>query len=260
MEKHIKILIFLISSICYSQKGLVQYGYIEAFGIGNAKGPDYNSYLIFNKELSYYVTAKDSLENSSKINEQKTFEKEDGSGGVIQNGLKSSPSGDQVVYDIKKNTMWSSFLYRKQIYVKELAPKINWKIEKETKKIGNFSCKKATASFRGRNYIAWFATDISLPYGPWKLNGLPGLILEAYDTNKTVYWYFKSVEYPSKSKEMVKYMKIPLKENFKTYQEFKEFQVEQQKKSEEKSILLKKQYPQIEIDLPKLNEMFIECE
>ena len=65
------------------------------------------------------------------------------------------------------------------------------------KEIGDFKCFKASCNFRGRDYTAWFTLEIPLPYGPWKLQGLPGLILEAYDTDKEIYFYFKSIEYPS---------------------------------------------------------------
>ena len=137
---------------------------------------------------------------------------------------------------------------------------MNWKIEKETKKLGKFNCKKATTSFRGRNYTAWFTTEIAVPFGPWKLNGLPGLILEAYDTNKSVYWYFKSVEYPTKVKESVKYMLVPTKAKILTYEEFKVLQKKEQDIVLEKSKVLKKQFPEIEVIKPKLSIMFIECE
>lgn len=248
---------FFISSI--AQKGYIEYGYIEAFSIGNSKGPDYNSYLLFNKEQSYYVTCKDSLESIMDKEGQKVFENEDG-GGAIYNGLKVSEKGDQVVYSIKKNTMWSNFLYEKQIYVKEVAPKIDWKIGKETKKIGVFNCKKATANFRGRNYTAWFTTEIPLPFGPWKFQGLPGLILEVYDTNKNVHWYFKTIEYPTKSNEKLKYISKPVKEKLYTYSEYKLFQIEIQKNIDDKNKLMSKQFPQAVFHTPELNQMFIECE
>lgn len=259
--KKIICLIFCISFInCFAQKGLINYGFIDAISVGNAKGPDNNAYMVFNKEQSYYVTAKDSLEQKDKVNEQKSYLNDDDSGGTIFNGIKVSKEGDQVIYNIKKNTVWSNLLYRNQIYIKEIAPKIKWKIEKDIKKIGKFNCKKATTTFRGRNYTAWFTTEIPLPFGPWKLNGLPGLILEAYDANKYLYWYFKSVEYPTKSKEKVKYMLIPKKQKILTYEEFKSLQKKEQDIVWEKSIVLKKQFPEIEVEKPKLSIMFIECE
>lgn len=252
-------LLITISSLSQQQKGIVYYGYIEALGIGNAKGPESNAYILFNKDQSYYVTAKDSLEKAEKLNEGKTYENE-GESKAIYLGMKASSQGDQVVYNIKKNTMWSNFLCRKQVYVKEITPKINWKIEKETKKIGSFYCKKATSFFRGRNYTAWFIPEITVPFGPWKLNGLPGLIVEAYDTNKEVYWFLKSIEYPTKSKENIKYISVPKGNSFITYDGYKLFQIDQKNISADKLKMMQKKFPDVVFGNPKLSNMFVEFE
>jgi len=66
-------------------------------------------------------------------------------------------------------------------YYTEPIPTQNWQIGSETKTITGYQCQKATCSFRGRNYTAWFAVDIPISQGPWKFGGLPGLILNVYD-------------------------------------------------------------------------------
>ncbi len=75
--------------------------------------------------------------------------------------------------------------------------KIQWEIRDDKRKIGNFICKKAIGDFRGRRYIAWYTEEIPLPYGPFKLYGLPGLILEAEDTEKMFSVKMKHIEYPT---------------------------------------------------------------
>src|SRR5690606_18799090 len=70
--------------------------------------------------------------------------------------------------------------------VREEFPVQDWEIHDETKEIGNYACQKATCTFKGRNYTAWFAPELPMPYGPWKLYGLPGLILSAYDDKQEV--------------------------------------------------------------------------
>lgn len=78
--------------------------------------------------------------------------------------------------------------------VEEKMPEIKWKISSDTLTLGGMHCQKATTHFKGRDYTAWFSPDLPFHSGPWKLNGLPGLILEAYDKNKEVIFKFDSME------------------------------------------------------------------
>lgn len=59
-----------------------------------------------------------------------------------------------------------------------------WQIQSETKEVMGYSCQLASCDFRGRTWHAWFSPDIPINEGPWKLFGLPGLVLEAYDSKK----------------------------------------------------------------------------
>ena len=57
-------------------------------------------------------------------------------------------------------------------------------IPDSTADIIGYHCQLAKTQFKGRTWFAWYAEDVPLQEGPWKLIGLPGLILKAYDENK----------------------------------------------------------------------------
>ncbi len=56
-----------------------------------------------------------------------------------------------------------------------------WELADSTKVIGGYHCNLASCLFRGREWSAWYTTEIPVSDGPWKFAGLPGLILEVYD-------------------------------------------------------------------------------
>jgi len=190
------VLCVILNNVVFSQKeqyGVVLYGQKQSFGMGGPIGIDYNAELIFNAESSTYTCKKDALEGGH-VKKMEHFKNEDRGLFFIQ----KATTEQGLIYHVDRST---SLIKTRDIgfnYVKDSIPKIDWKISNETKEIGTIECTKATTSFRGRDYTAWFSFSIPLPYGPWKLQGLPGLILEAYDTNKEIYFYFKSIEYPSK--------------------------------------------------------------
>ncbi|MFC3199668.1 GLPGLI family protein [Parapedobacter deserti] len=82
-----------------------------------------------------------------------------------------------------------------QLYlVTEDYPSIDWQIADESKDIGGYTAQKATGWFGGRHYTAWFTTDVPFQAGPWKLHGLPGLVLEAADSRGHVAFRYAGFE------------------------------------------------------------------
>ncbi|UOU99380.1 GLPGLI family protein [Chryseobacterium daecheongense] len=67
----------------------------------------------------------------------------------------------------------------------------DWKISADKAKIGEYNTQKATTTFGGRSWIAWFTTDIPFQDGPYKFKGLPGLIVKVEDDTKNYSWELK---------------------------------------------------------------------
>lgn len=70
----------------------------------------------------------------------------------------------------------------------------NWKLCGGEKTICGYPCKKATTTFRGRTWTAWYAPQLPYNDGPWKLCGLPGLVLEASEAEGKIAFRCKKVE------------------------------------------------------------------
>lgn len=100
-------------------------------------------------------------------------------------------------------------------------PEIDWQIGSETRIISGLNCQQATGEWRGRTYIAWFSGELPYRAGPWKLNGLPGLIIEAHDVDKNIQFTFAGFRTIPEGTESIQF---PTKGIKATVTEFREMQ------------------------------------
>ncbi len=181
--------------------------------------------LSFNKEESVFIE-EDQLDAIS---------------GATDSWGKNFAPGKQYK-NLKTNTqLQEQEFYGKKFLVQDVLQPIEWSLESETKKIGNYSCFKATASIPSdeltwysfswdklRNTTesdstqvkevkmtqieAWYAPQIPVRHGPLDYWGLPGLILEVSANNTTMLCSkivlnpdeIIEIEAPSKGKEVSK--------------------------------------------------------
>ncbi len=81
--------------------------------------------------------------------------------------------------DYEKDTLiYNELIVSKKTFVGEKINLIDWEIKPKTDTIIlNQRCLKAIGEFRGRTYEAYFSPSLSQRGGPWKFDGLPGVIL-----------------------------------------------------------------------------------
>lgn len=117
-------------------------------------------------------------------------------------------------YVIIKNPKENYLAYTLQIvddyfYYEQKLNLFTWELHEETKVVNGYNAQKATMNYSGRDYIAWFTNEIPISDGPFKFNGLPGLIIELSDTQNHYHFMLKGFEELKPS--------IPFKTNLKQY-------------------------------------------
>ena len=129
---------------------------------------------------------------------------------------KNYPQGKMTVTD---GLLMQDYIYEDTLYAQ------NWVIQDSSKLILGHECQKAVCHYRGHCWTAWFAMDIPITDGPWKLCGLPGLILEA--TTEENSHAFKLLGLEKVSKEPIVFSKTYVGNNKFEKTTFEKFLKEQ---------------------------------
>lgn len=130
--------------------------------------------------FEYKLFAKDTM----------TVEREDTEGHKII--VIPDKNRQLVITDFMDKKISELKSFNSKILVEDTLSMPVWHITNEIKSISNYESRKATTFYKGRNYEVWFTIDIATNFGPWKLHGLPGLIILAEDKTKEV--YFEAIE------------------------------------------------------------------
>ncbi len=188
----VMILLFLSPIVLFGQTEKNKVSIIYRYHVpNNGKMSDEKyAYLIADNQSSFFVTQRNDFPRpENKITQDAT--------NISIKVFDVDEIGSYVFRDFQKDSIvfrevGSKFM--NAIIVTDKWEKMAWEITDETKNIGEYTCKKANCTFRGRNFTAWFTEEIPVSTGPWKLYGLPGIILEAYDSHMEFYAIAKEIK------------------------------------------------------------------
>ena len=205
-------------------------------------------------------TYKLSFDKSTSVYKQEEQLESPGGGGGMRMMVFGGGASGKLYKDLKSGVFKSeNDLMGKLFLIHDSLAKWNWELGAETKKIGEYTCYKATATRilsdselemqdtmreRVNNneesqdnsddeesapevVIAWYTLDIPVSHGPEDYHGLPGLILEVNDGRTTILCS-KIVLNPEKNIDI----KAPEKGKVVTQSEFEEIRLEKAKEME----------------------------
>jgi GLPGLI family protein len=155
---------------------------------------DFSAYLYFNSQKSLFDYCKLEYKESE----------------VLPSTGKYDAHGQMYFIDKTKGELYiREFVYAKPYITHESVPILLWQLKNDVKTILGYVCKKAETTFRGRKYIVWYTSAIPISIGPWKLQGLPGAILEVETEDKEVKFIAESVRIPAYVESRLNIKQIP---------------------------------------------------
>jgi len=160
----------------------VFYKFSHVKDTANPKYPyNENMVLLLGKNTSEYKSFDKMYYDSLLMEQIKT--------GKITGPGKKTSNSEFFLYFSSKSAMESEAILKQYLFPIEY-PNFHWKILPDKMSLAGLTCQKAIGNWKGRTYEAWFCPSLPFNTGPWKLCGLPGLILKARDLKNQVIFEF----------------------------------------------------------------------
>lgn len=98
-------------------------------------------------------------------------------------------------------------------------PALTWAITPTTATVAGYACQRATASYGGRQWEAWFTREVPVSEGPYKFSGLPGLIVKVGDTRQHYVFELASLKKPATERLITLPKKVPTSTDRATFRQ-----------------------------------------
>lgn len=209
-------IILVLWGICfysgYSQDILVEYQFLFIPNDDNLK----SQLIIYNDSISSYeIFDSNNIETVKEINRglnKKIIYK-----GIVKNNrviLKNRAKEELYYFRLDVESRLKDY-----IKIVEKFNSINWKLLDSSTTMLGYECFRASGLYKGKTYFAWYTPEIFFSDGPWKFEGLPGLILEVESEDKNLFITANSIKLYSKKKYSTPSMSYKEEYNWDEYVE-----------------------------------------
>lgn len=149
-----------------------------------------------------------------------------------ENGVDEKLTTDSNIVFVNNDDMSTIFYTNEQIeitriplYKSELIydiknTNLNINFTENKKKIDKYNCQEVKAELNGRKYSIWFTPDVELNIGPFRINWIPGLIVEIYEETNKIKLSLNSIKKSENTTDFNKYKDYILSKKALSYKEY----------------------------------------
>ena len=195
----------------YTTKYLVQYELTYRLDSTNLKSSATETlYLFTGSKQSVFMNHNTAHAEEIEVNLDR-LQRTTGVRDWEEAGARNSIFEKMFYKNLENKSVWAieKILDKKYGYQEPDIP-LEWEVGEEIQSLYGYTVQVATTSFAGRDYIAWFTMEVPILDGPYLFSGLPGLIVELFDTEQHYHFKMLSVEKLEKTKtwKLPKYAKV----------------------------------------------------